>query len=326
MKTVYILLNTGSPRDITIDAVKEYLHDFLSDPRVLTMPAPIRWWLVNHHIVPKRAPYTLSRYRQIWTSLGTPLEIDSHQLAAELQKASGSPVFCGMLYQHQGIETALEKAAACSPSKVILVPLFPHYAMSSFETHVAKVCAVHKKRKYPFPLACVAPYYNNEEFLRIWANNLKAIAQPGEHVIASYHNILQVQAKPYKGDPKRDYEQQCYTMTKMLFEQEEIRELGLSYEVAFQSEMHRSKWLAPTLSEALKRNVQLGRKQLVVISPSFVIDCLETTNEILGEVLELFRSYGGEELRLVPCPGPSEAMAQMLYHHSQNATDEYLVY
>lgn len=308
----YILVNTGSPKSYAEADVRAYLAEFLTDPRVINMPTWVRIPLFKWIVAPKRAPHSARKYEMIWEGEASPLIRRTEELASKLERESGVPVFVLMRYSEEAIAETLRELSDESVERAYVIPLFPHYAMSSYETAVAHVECWHRRCGHSFELLVARPYYDQSYYIEALAEQVLRRVKPGHHLLISYHGIPISQTKAYRGNPNKDYEYQCRETTRLLISHPKIEALRLSYEVAYQSRFGNSKWLSPTTEQRLLELPREGHKEVAVICPSFVCDCLETTWEIGIEGREIFLSAGGEELHLVPCPNDSDLMVKAL--------------
>lgn len=313
MKRAILLINTGSPRSTKVDDVRKYLVDFLTDPRIISIPKWIRIPLVKGVIVPRRAPKSAEKYRVIWTERGFPLQYHTEELASKLREESGLQVFYAMRYPDGSVERALEQATKEGVDELVVCPLMPHYAMSSYESAVAHVVRAYEKGAYRFQLKGVRPYFDHPAYIEALVSQITSYVQGGRgvHLLFSYHGIPISQAKPYEGVVEKDYEAQCYRMTELIMSSARIRALGLSYEVAFQSRFGNAKWLAPFTSERIEALAKIPR-EVAVICPSFVCDNLETLWEIDVFERQRFAELGGKQITFIPCPNASDECVRAL--------------
>lgn len=318
-RRVIILINTGSPKSLDLQDVRTYLEDFLTDKRIISLPAAIRVPLVKWIIAPRRAPKSRDKYALIWEEEGAPLVLRSEELAREVQRISGIPTLTAMRYSRGSVAGALSKASRLGCEEVVLVPLFPHYAMSSYESAIAHAMEAWEEGGYEFSLKSIAPYYNNPIFIDALAEQVSRFVQMGEHLVFSYHGIPLSQAEPYRGNMEKDYERQCQETTHLLMEHQWVKSLQLTHEVAYQSRFGNNKWLSPTLEERLERLPHEGHKRVAVICPSFVCDGLETTWEV---GIDLKEKFGGTSLSLVECPNGSHTMARAIVDSVHNHATE----
>jgi ferrochelatase len=316
MKAV-LLVNLGSPDSPTVPDVRKYLREFLMDPRVIDAPYPIRFGIVNFAILPKRPKESAAAYRTIWTEQGSPLVVTSKNLQKKLATRVSIPVALAMRYQNPSIENAIISLVDQGVDHLYLIPMFPHFAMSSFETAVERVREVARETSPGMRVEVQQPYYNDPDYI----GALVASAQPYlehefDHLLFSYHGIPERHLR--KADPTgchclktqncceipsvahaTCYRAQCFQTTKLF-----AARAGLSrekYSIAFQSRLGRDPWLTPYTDKELARLAASGVKRLVVICPAFVSDCLETIEEIGERGRETFLHHGGESFTLIPC-------------------------
>lgn len=318
-KRAIILMNLGSPDTTSVKDVRSYLNEFLMDERVIDSPYLVRSILVKGIITPFRAPKSAEAYASIWTKDGSPLVFITKQLQQELRKKIQEPVEIAMRYGKPAMKAAYDALIAKYPDleEVILLPLYPHYAMSSYETAVEHARKVHMQQKYPFTISFVTAFYNHPAYIKALAESIKPyIKDDGSHLLFSYHSIPErhiqksditghhcLQATDCCTTPspahKYCYRHQCYTTTQMVTEY-----LGLPkdrYSVSFQSKLGRSEWLKPSTTLRMDQMPNEGIKNLMVVCPSFVSDCLETLEEIAIREKENFIKAGGETYTFIPC-------------------------
>jgi len=319
MERGIILMNLGSPDSTSLKDLRKYLSEFLMDERVIDLPYLNRWLLVKGIIVPFRAPRSARAYKSIWTSEGSPLKVFTRQLRSALGKVINEPVTIAMRYGNPSPAEAYNKLMRENPelSEVIVFPLYPHYAMSSYETAVEYAKEVHKKGGYNFDLKFIRPYYNDPGYIEALAESMRPfLGKDFDHFLFSYHGIPERHI--YKGDVtkqhclrsadccetaspahKQCYRHQCMVTTRLVAEK-----LGLpgeKYSVSFQSRLGRSEWLKPYTAARLEQLPKEGLKKIIVACPAFASDCLETLEEIAKEGQEIFLHAGGESFTLIPC-------------------------
>lgn len=312
-------MNLGSPDSTEVKDVRRYLNEFLMDERVIDKPWLLRAFLVKGIIVPFRAPKSAEAYKSIWTKEGSPLIVLSEQLRAALDKVVDEPVVIAMRYGNPSPKKAYDDLLAKNPDleEVVLVPMYPHYAMSSYETAVEYAKEQHRKGKYKFRLTTIKPYYDNEEYLEALCESMKPYLQDDyDHILFSYHGVPERHI--FKGDitgqhclkvvnccetpsPAHQYcyRHQCLVTTKLVTER-----LGIpqdKWTMSFQSRLGREEWLKPYTASRLEELPKAGVKKLLVVCPAFVSDCLETLEEIAEEGKETFLHAGGESFRMIPC-------------------------
>ncbi|OQP64941.1 ferrochelatase [Niastella vici] len=314
-----VLMNLGSPDSTRVKDVRRYLNEFLMDERVIDMPWLGRLLLVKGIIVPFRAPKSAHAYSTIWTAAGSPLMVLSKQLQEALQQQVTEPVALAMRYGAPAPWTAYDELLEKMPGleEVVLVPLYPHYAMSSYETAVEYAKEAHVKGKYAFKLTVIPPYYDNTLYLDALAASMKPyLQQPYDHFLFSYHGVPERHI--HKGDitgnhclkvnnccevsseaHKQCYRHQCLVTTKKVAALLEIP--AQKYSFSFQSRLGRDEWLKPYTAQRLAELPTEGVKNLLVACPAFVSDCLETLEEIAEQGKETFMQAGGESFTMIPC-------------------------
>ena len=314
-----VLVNLGSPDSTSVKDVRRYLNEFLMDERVIDVPYILRTLLVRGIIVPFRAPKSAEAYRSIWWKEGSPLIVLSKQLQAAVQENFTAPVVIAMRYGNPSPKEAYDKLMQEVPGleEVIMLPLYPHYAMSSYETAVVYMEEIHKKFNYPFRLTTIAPYYNNPDYIEALAESIKPYLQHDcDKLLFSYHGVPERHI--YKGDITRSHclkvndccnvsspaHEKCYRHQTFVTTALTAAALGLSnekIEQSFQSRLGRDPWLTPYTAKRLEELPKEGVKKLLVACPAFVSDCLETLEEIAEEGKEIFLHAGGESFTMIPC-------------------------
>jgi ferrochelatase len=316
-KRAVLLVNLGSPDSPSVSDVRTYLREFLMDGRVLDASWPIRWSIVHLAILPKRPVQSAEAYEKIWTPQGSPLVATSRKVREQLEQQIGLPVELAMRYRNPSIENAVLRLSDAGVEELLLIPLFPHYAMSSFETAVERVKEVLRALAPAIALTVVPPYYDHPAYIRaLVASASDSLKMDYDHLLFSFHGIPERHL--HKADPsgshcliRRDccegdcpvvgtcYRAQCYKTAREFVRVAAIPEHKNS--VGFQSRLGREPWLKPYTDFVLEGLAKSGIKKLVVICPSFVADCLETLEEIGLRGREAFLRAGGKELTLIPC-------------------------
>jgi ferrochelatase len=313
-----ILINLGSPDSTDEKDLKTYLNEFLMDERVIDKPWLLRALLVKGIIVPFRASKSAEAYKKIWTEEGSPLIVFTRRLQEALQQRIEEPVEIAMRYGNPTAEEAYSSLLKKVPDldEVIILPLYPHYAMSSYETAVEEMRKVHQQKKFGFKLSFVPPFYNDKEYLHALSQNIRAYLNPDfDHILFSYHGV------PARHIRKSDitgnhclvtenccetdspahafcYRHQIKTTTRLVCE-----ELGIpsdKYSISFQSRLGKG-WLTPFTDFRLAEMPKEGIKNLLILCPAFVSDCLETLEEIAMRGKEIFMEAGGETFTVIPC-------------------------
>ena len=312
-------MNLGSPDSMEVPDVRRYLNEFLMDEKVIDKPYLLRLLLVRGIITPLRAPKSAAAYRSVWTDEGSPLIVLSKQLQKALQATIEEPVALAMRYGNPSPEVAYEELRTKNPDleEVVLVPLYPHYAMSSYETAVEYAQKIHKEKKYPFKLTVIEPFYKNADYLKAFCTSIEPyLAQDFDHILFSFHGIPERHIK--KSDTTGNHcltvenccniaspaHEKCYRHQCFLTVQLAAAALNLptsKYSISFQSRLGRDPWLKPFTDFRLKEMPQEGIKKLLIVCPAFVSDCLETLEEIAMEGKETFLEAGGESFTMIPC-------------------------
>jgi ferrochelatase len=313
-----LLMNLGSPDSTEVGDLRKYLDQFLMDERVIDKPWLLRALLVKGIIVPFRAPKSAEAYKTIWTKEGSPLIVITRQLQAALQNEIDEPVEIAMRYGNpdpaEGFDALLKKNP--SLEEVIAVPLYPHYAIASYETAVEYTKKIYKKKKYTFKLSFVPPFYSDADYLNALVQKIKPfLSEAYDHILFSYHGIPErhirkadvtgchcLQIEDCCNVPSTAhaycYRHQVFTTTRLVTE---ILDIPKSkYGISFQSRLGKG-WLTPFTDVRLQELPNEGIKKLLIICPAFVSDCLETLEEIEIRGMEIFMNAGGETFRMIPC-------------------------
>lgn len=314
-QTCVLLVQLGTPDSPSVKDVRRYLFEFLNDPRVIDIPALLRAFLVNIIIVPFRAPKSAKVYQHLWTEKGSPLLLYTEEVVNLLQKELGTEykVEFAMRYQNPSLEKVLGRIKKANYEKIIVLPLFPQYASATTGSAVEKVMKIMSKWWVIPEVRFIGQFYDHPAFIDAFcARGKQYDINSYDHIIFSYHGlpVSQVDKVYEDGKPCSDhdcekiiteenkhcYKAACYATTRLI-----AGKLGIpesKYTVSFQSRLDK-KWLEPFSDNVVVQKAKEGAKRLLVFSPAFVADCLETTVEIGYEYLQLFRKHGGEELQLV---------------------------
>ena len=312
-----LLVNLGSPDSPTVPDVRRYLREFLMDGRVIDAPWPIRFGIVNFAILPTRPKESAKAYASIWTEKGSPLILTSRAVQRKLQAQVSIPVELGMRYQNPSIKHAVNELNYQCVEEILVIPLFPHYAMSSYETAFVRVQEVVAELAPHIDVRVQPPYYNDPNYISALVDSAEEYLEAGfDHLLFSYHGVPERHL--HKSDPTKChclkvknccetpspahatcYRAQCFQTTKLFAEQASLPR-G-KYSIAFQSRLGRDPWLTPYTDAEIERLAREGKRKLLVICPAFVSDCLETIEEIGERGRETFIHAGGKEFSLIPC-------------------------
>lgn len=317
MKTGILLINLGTPDSPSTSDVRKYLTQFLNDPRVIDINPISRFLLVNGIIVPFRAPKSAKLYQHLWTKEGSPLLIYGQKVKQLLQEQMGNEfiVELGMRYQNPSIETALNKLKTAKVEKIIILPLYPQYASSSTGSSVEEALRIISGWEVTPSIKIISKFYDNPDFINALVSvGKKYDINAYDHVIFSYHGLPERQIRKASTHYGSDtcqlgrccesitknnmycYRAACFETTRQLVKRLNIPE-G-KYDTTFQSRLN-DRWIKPYSDEVIVQKAREGKKKVLVFSPAFVADCLETIYEIGVEYDELFRNNGGEKIQLV---------------------------
>ncbi|RXK52545.1 ferrochelatase [Aquirufa rosea] len=312
-----LLVNLGTPDAPDTASVRRYLREFLMDGRVIDIPYPFRFLLVNGIIAPFRAPKSAKIYQQLWEERGSPLKFYGEDVCAGLQEALGSEyvVKLAMRYQNPDLSSVLAEMEKLQLDKLIIIPLFPQYASATTGSVYERVMELMSSWQVMPTISLVSYFYQHPRFAAYFADRAKKYQAEHDfdYYLFSYHGVPERHIK--NGDitkntcvfgscceqigPKNHgcYRAQCFETTRLIAKQMGLKE-G-TYATAFQSRLGRDPWLQPYTDDTIKRLVKEGKKKILAFSPAFVADCLETTIEVGEEYKELFEEAGGEHWQLV---------------------------
>lgn len=326
-KEAILLVNLGTPDNPGAGAVGRYLSQFLNDKRVIDIHPVARFILVNLFIIPFRRFRSSKLYKNIWTKDGSPLLLYGIELKEKLQKEMGADyhIELAMRYQKPSIKSALENLRKQQVTKIHVIPLYPQYASSSTGSSIEEVLQQIKGWEVIPSLNIVSKFYDHPAFQRaLIAEAKKYKLSEYDHVLFSYHGLPERQIR--KGalhygsnscsfgdccDRITSNNHFCYRANCMETSRVLVKALTIpegKYSSAFQSRLD-NKWLKPYSDKVVEELAKSGKKKLLVFSPAFVADCLETIYEIGTEYQEIFKEHGGEQITLV---------------NSLNASDEWV--
>lgn len=326
-----LLINLGTPDSPSVKDVRKYLTEFLNDPYVIDINWLARTLLVNLIIVPFRAPKSAEIYKKLWTKKGSPLLYYSEEVQEKLQQELGDDyaVHLAMRYKNPSMDKVIAEMEKEKYSEIIVIPLYPQYATSSTKTSIVKAKKLFNKwEKHP-QINFIEHFYNAPLFIdAILAQVKKFTLSDYDHILFSYHGLpIRQLTKVHKGKTCEElnckteinehnqycYQAHCYETTRLI-----VAKLGMKptdYSVGFQSRLD-DKWIKPYSDKLVEQFAKEGKKKLLVLSPAFVADCLETTIEISDEYQEIFTDNGGEKIQLVPSlnsdPKWIEALKEMV--------------
>jgi ferrochelatase len=312
-----LLVNLGSPDSTSVPDVRKYLREFLMDGRVLDAPWPIRFCVVHFTILPSRPKESAHAYEKIWTPEGSPLVVTSRRVQKKLQARVNVPVELAMRYQNPSIESAVRKLNDAQVDDLFLIPLFPHYAMSSYESAVVRVQEVAAQIAPRMKVTVQPPYFDAPDYIAALAASAEPALSTGyDHLLFSFHGIPERHLR--KSDPTHChclakenccevpspahatcYRAQCFKTVAAF-----VAKAGVpadKYSISFQSRLGKDPWLKPYTDFELVEFPKRGIKKILVICPAFVSDCLETIEEIGMRGRETFMEAGGKVFAQIPC-------------------------
>jgi protoporphyrin/coproporphyrin ferrochelatase len=314
-KKAVLLVNLGSPASPAVPDVRRFLGEFLMDKRVLDLPWPLRFGLVHFCILPTRPAHSAAAYQKIWRPAGSPLVVIGQEVRTELEGRLGLPVELAMRYPNSSVPAAIARLRDAGVDELLLIPLFPHYAMSSYETAVEHVRAALARLAPRVALQVIEPFYDDPDFIKaLVASATPFLRQNYDHLLISFHGLPERHLR--KTDPthrhclvqanccdvespahRTCYRAQCFKTVGAF-----VKMAGVTkYSMAFQSRLGRQPWIKPYTDEELHRLAADGVKRLLVLCPAFVADCLETLEEIGLRARDSFLQAGGHELVQIPC-------------------------
>jgi len=310
-KTTVLLVNLGTPNSPSVKDVRKYLFEFLNDPRVIDIPAIARALLVNLIIVPFRAPKSAKVYEELWVNnglpggiKGSPILYYGKSVQEKLQNAIGDDfdVQLAMRYQNPSMDDIFENLYKKNLEKIIIIPLFPQYASATTGSVIDKAMKIISKWRVIPEIKFISQYYDNPGFINTIIDRAKKYnIDEYDHILFSYHGLPVRQVdKVYKDETLCEehnceneinetnrycYKATCYATTRLIVEK--LKLPAGKYTVCFQSRLDKN-WLEPFADKVIIEQAKKGAKKLLVFSPAFVADCLETLIEIGVEYQKLF--------------------------------------
>jgi ferrochelatase len=285
-----LLLNIGSPQSYKVDDVKAYLKNFLMDKDVINLPFIFRWPLVNLLIVPKRGPFSAANYQKVWMEgEGSPLTVYTNRFAKKLQMQLGQDytVKIGMRYAEPTIDRALTEFKDEGVTDVLLAPMFPQYAEATTGSSVKFTLNEIERRNLGIKTATLPSFYNEDAFIQPSVDIAKATIQNKkvDHYLFSFHGLPESHIRKICDCLDQDnfsaenhsancYRGQCIATATTMAQRLGISDLNWS--ISFQSRLGRAEWLKPSTDDTLKTLPKTGKKNIAVLCPSFVADCIET--------------------------------------------------
>lgn len=335
-----LLVNLGSPNSTDPKDVKRYLGEFLMDERVIDFPYWFRAFIVKGIILNTRPKKSAAAYKKIWWEEGSPLIVLSERLQEKVQARTDVPIALAMRYGNPSIQQGLQELHDKGINDVLVVPLYPQFAMATTETILVLAEEIRKEYFPNMKITDLPAFYNKKEYISALSNSIKEYLSDKEydHILFSYHGVPERHIRKSditKSHCKIDgsccntqsaahnycYRHQCYQTTKNV-----VAELGLKEEdvtTTFQSRLGVDPWLQPyTDRTIIKKAEKDGVKKLAIVTPAFVSDCLETLEEIAMEGKEEFIEAGGDDFYTVPCLNDNEewidALAKWIHEFENN--------
>ena len=313
-----LLVNLGSPESPEPKDVKKYLGEFLMDERVIDIPLVARTALVKGIILNTRPKQSAAAYKKIWWEEGSPLIVISERLQNKIQKQTELPVALAMRYGSMTIKKGMQELVDKGVDEILIFPLYPQFAMATTETILVLAEEIQKEHFPKVKLDSVPAFYNKPDYIEVLSNSIARHLQGVnyDHLLFSYHGV------PERHIRKRDvtkshckidrsccetpskahefcYRHQCLEVTRLVAEKLQFKEN--TYSTSFQSRLGFDPWLQPYTDRTIERLGKQGVKNMAIVTPAFVSDCLETLEEIAMEGQEIFHEMGGKDFTTIPC-------------------------
>jgi len=319
--TGVLITNLGTPDDCTPQAVRRYLKEFLWDPRVVEIPRPIWWLILNVIILNTRPAKSAEAYKKVWTEEGSPLlSISLAQqkaLQASLEKQFKGPikVALGMRYGNPSIKSALDELRQANVQRIVVLPLYPQHSAATTASTLDAVAETLKDWRYVPEVRFINHYHDNPQYIDAAANSIQQYWDKNgkpEKLIFSFHGMPKRTLAA--GDP---YFCHCQKTARLIIEKLDIAKEDTI--VSFQSRFGKEEWLKPYASETLEQLGKEGTKSVDVVCPGFSADCLETLEEMVVENREVFENAGGGQYRYIPAlndaPEHIQSISNLLMHN-----------
>ncbi len=333
MKKGILFVNLGSPNSTKVSDVRTYLREFLSDQYVIDTSWLMRKFIVECIILPRRPKKSAEAYESIWWDEGSPLIVLSQRFTEKAKELLEAPVALAMRYGNPSINDGITELKQQGVTDILVVPLYPHYAMSTVTTVVEKAKAVQKKNHPSINLEFLPVWYNHPDYIDVLSSQIKEeLPEEFDYLLFSYHGVphshifktditqshCQInneccqKATGETGQKAQSvcYRHQCFTTSWLTAEK-----LGLSeeqYGIAFQSRLGNQPWLQPATDNTLESLPAKGKRKIAIVCPAFVSDCLETLEEIKEEGKEIFLEAGGKEFSYIDCLNDQDAWVKLM--------------
>ncbi len=322
-----LLVNLGSPNSTSVKDVRNYLDEFLMDERVIDTPYLMRAFVVKGIILNTRPKKSAEAYKKIWWPEGSPLIVLSERLVQKVKTTSDIPVELAMRYGNPSIKSGIQKLVNQGVSEILLIPLYPQFAMATTETIEVLAKKIIKKEFPQVKISFVPAFYNKPDYVEVLSSSIQKHLDETkpDHLLFSYHGVPERHIRKSditKSHCKIDgsccntpspahefcYRHQCYETTKLVAEKLNLK--NDFYSTSFQSRLGRDPWLQPYTDKTIDAFGQNGIKNLAVVTPAFVSDCLETLEEIGMEANHSFKENGGETFSTIPCLNDNDDWAE----------------
>ena len=324
------MVNLGSPDSTNNEDVRDYLDEFLMDERVIDLPKWFRTFLVKGIILKTRPKKSAEAYRKIWWDEGSPLIVLSKKLQEKVQSKVSIPIQLAMRYGNPSIKTEMENLKQLGVTDVLIIPLYPQFAMATTETILVLAEKLQKEYFPEIQLTSLPSFYNHPDYIRVLGNSIQEKLQGTnwEHLLFSYHGVPERHIRKsdvtkshckmdgkccFEDSPAHQYcyRHQCEMTSIKVAEYLELKE-G-SYSTSFQSRVSiLGSWLKPYTDKTVEKFAKKGIKELAIATPAFVSDCLETLEEIGMEAAEDFEENGGKHLHVIPCINDRDEWVRVL--------------
>lgn len=329
MKKGVLLVNLGSPDSTQPKDVKKYLDEFLMDPRVIDVPRWARILLVRGIILNTRPKKSAAAYAKIWWEEGSPLIVISERLRKKVSEKVNVPVALAMRYGSMTLQKGLQELVNQGVDEILTIPLYPQFAMATTETIDVKVAELQKQFFPDLKIESLSAFYKKPAYIEVLSRSIaeKLEGLDYDHLLFSYHGVPERHIK--KSDITRShckidssccqtpspahqfcYRHQCYETTRRVAEELQLKK-G-TYSTSFQSRLGFDPWLQPYTDRTIERMGKSGIQKMVIVTPAFVSDCLETLEEIAMEGAEIFHEVGGKQFTTIPCLNDRDDFAQLL--------------
>lgn len=320
MNTGVVLINLGTPASPDAGAIGAYLKEFLSDPRVVEIPAAIWKPVLNLAVLPLRPAKLAPKYREIWMEEGSPLLVYGKRLVQGVQaqldrEQIAATVVLAMRYGQPSMQQAFDQLRQAGCERILIVPLYPQFAASTTATIFEKTLALYRDKRDLPELRFIKRFHQLPGYLDTLAQNVRDYwrehGKP-QQLLLSFHGLPKQSVE--QGDP---YLRDCMATAEAL--QARLAAEGVPIDIAFQSRFGRAEWIGPSTLSLLQAYPGDNIRHVDVLCPGFVADCLETLEEIRIECARAFAQAGGEQFRYIPClndhPTWVAAMAGLIRQH-----------